>query len=47
MASCWEVDGTEDSVTVGGADIDGSETCKAMDASCCEIWASIAADCCW
>jgi hypothetical protein len=47
----WAVDETEGSETVVRVEvcgtIDGTEGWREMNASCCEIWASIAADCCW
>ena len=50
--TCWAaVDRTEGNGTVGGVEIGGVmcvlETCAAIDAICCEIWARIATDCCW
>ena len=41
MEICWVVDGTEDCETA-----DGMEACRVMVASCCEMLASIATDCC-
>ena len=49
--ACWVVDGTDACWMVGGVEIgegmDEMETCRALDAICCEIWARIATDCCW
>ena len=51
VETCWAINGTEDCEVGDGEEVceiaDGTETWRVMDASCCEIWASIATDCCW
>ena len=49
VETCWTVVGTVDGGTVVGVEACGTmdETvCRELDAICCEIWASIASDCC-
>jgi hypothetical protein len=46
IRTCWAVYGTEDRAEISGAMV-GVEISGAMDASCREIWARIAADCSW